>query len=144
MNKVISQKIYINLATSYSLFLQSQTYHWNVKGKSFYALHNLFKDLYDTLNEHNDALAERIRTIGDLVPSNLSSFLEFSAFVSDNAAKSEDEMLADLITNSEMLVKTYLDSITEAKKIDDEASLELLGGHLYQIEKFIWMLKSSS
>ena len=81
--------------------------------------------------------------MGELVPASLSSFLKFSSFTSDNLAKNEDEMLTDLITNSEVLVRTYKDSISEAKKVDDDASLELLGSNLYQIENFIWMLKSS-
>ncbi len=117
-------------------------YHWNYVGPSFAELHAVFDKCYNELLGHIDELAERVRALDDYPPSSLKKMLELST-IDDEASESTDSgsMVKSLLDGYEQ----YRDCLVESLEVckDDDATFDLLSGHLKQIEKTIWMLRST-
>jgi starvation-inducible DNA-binding protein len=132
------------LADTYTLYLKTQNYHWNVTGAQFYSLHGMFESQYKALAEANDEIAERIRALGEAAPG---SFKDFSARTSLKEAKAETLSGAKMVETLAADHKAVSNSLTEALELaqaaGDEATADLLIGRIEAHDKFAWMLKSS-
>ena len=130
------------LADSYTLYLKTHNYHWNVTGPMFSTLHQLFEEEYLELALAVDQIAERIRALGMRAPG---SYHEFSKLTSVNEAKGEpdaQEMIKDLMEGQETVVRTARSIFEVVEKAQDEPTADLLTQRMQIHEKNAWMLRS--
>ena len=130
------------LADSYTLYLKTHNFHWNVTGPQFNSLHQMFELQYTELALAVDEIAERIRTLGERAPG---SYQEFAALTAIEEAKGEpnaDEMLSQLLEGQEMVVRTARAVLPIAGDANDEPTADLLTQRIQAHEKTAWMLRS--
>lgn len=130
------------LADTYSLYLQTHNFHWNVTGPFFQQLHLLFEEHYTELATAVDDIAERIRALGVLAPGTYQEFAELSSIKEVKGDISAEEMLERLVDSHETVVRVARKVLETAQKADDESSASLVGDRLVVHEKTAWMLRS--
>lgn len=132
------------LADTYVLYTMTQNFHWNVIDPRFYSLHLFFENQYKELADNIDALAERIRMLGERTPSTLKQFLDMTSLTEFTEDISGDEMLQELLKNHEILCRNLRDGIEHSSKLGDQGTADLLVQLLRFHEKTAWMLRSHS
>lgn len=130
------------LADSYTLYLKTHNYHWNVTGPMFQTLHTMFETHYTELAAAVDEIAERIRALGEFAPGSYTDFKELSAVKEANGVPEATKMVADLVDSHETVARTARAVFEAAEKGNDEASLDLLTQRIQIHEKTAWMLRS--
>lgn len=130
------------LANTYILYLKTQNFHWNVTDPRFHSLHEFFEEHYKQLAEAVDDLAERIRTLGVYAPASMKRFLELGSLEEAESHLSGDQMLRELLSDHETLVKEIRVLINKATDSGDEGSADLLIERLRYHEKTAWMIRS--
>lgn len=140
--KEIVDGVKVLLATSYTLFLKTQNYHWNVKGPFFSVLHALFEEQYTELFSANDAIAERIRSLGELSPGTYKEFLEKTLIQEGDGTLSAEEMVKDILTGHQRIVEFCNGLLENASNAHDEGTVDIITSRISSHEKTIWMLKS--
>lgn len=140
--KEIAQGLSRLLADSYTLYLKTHNYHWNVTGPMFQTLHILFEQQYTELALAVDAIAERIRALGEFAPGSYKAFTELSTIKEETAHPKAEEMIRQLVLGQEAVVKTARSIIPVADKANDEPTLDLLTQRMQIHEKNAWMLRS--
>lgn len=130
------------LADSYTLYLKSHNYHWNVTGPMFQALHTMFEEHYTELATAVDDIAERIRSLGVLAPATYQEFSELSVIKEETDKPNAEEMIKRLLEGHETVAKTARSVFPATEKADDEASADLLTQRIHLHEKTAWMLRS--
>lgn len=131
------------LANSFSLMLKTQNYHWNVVGENFKSLHELFGAQYEEIFAAIDEIAERIRALGSKVEGTFENFQKLTKLKSANKNLSAKEMISDLISDNEIVVKELREAIKTAQSEGDEVSADLFIERAQIHDKNIWMLSSS-
>ncbi|MDE0864797.1 MAG: DNA starvation/stationary phase protection protein [Rubripirellula sp.] len=130
------------VADTYALIGQTHICHWNVRGPSFFSLHNAFELQYYELFVAVDEIAERIRAKGALAPGGLRNLAEMAGIDEIKEDASADEMVRHLVTANEKM----LDDLQAARKCsqeeDDSESEDLVIARIQVHEKTVWMLKS--
>jgi starvation-inducible DNA-binding protein len=130
------------LADSYLLYLKTQNYHWNVTGRMFQPLHTLFEDQYTDLAQAVDDIAERIRALGEFAPGSFSAFSKVTTIKEENAIPTAEEMIHNLVTGNEAVVKTAREIINLCEDAEDEVTIDLMVERMQKHEKNAWMLRS--
>lgn len=130
------------LADTYSLYIKTHNYHWNVVGPQFNSLHNMFETQYTELSTAVDEVAERIRALGHLAPGSYREFSELTDITDGDNRKSAEEMLEDLVTGQEVIVRTCRKLFPAAEAANDEPTCDLLTTRMQLHEKNAWMLRS--
>lgn len=130
------------LADSYTLYLQTHNFHWNVTGQQFRELHLMFEEHYTELATAVDELAERIRTLGVPTPGTYSAFAEYTSIVEVEGVPSAFEMVAILNSGHEKVVKTARKVLAAAQGSDDESTASLVSDRMRIHEKTAWMLRA--
>ena len=131
------------LADTYTLYLKTHKYHWNVTGPQFAALHTLFETQYTELALAVDAIAERIRVMGVFAPGSYQEFSKLSSVKEDpESQRSAQEMIAQLLADHEQVVRTAKEVLPVLEGANDEGTVGLLGARIEIHEKTSWMLKS--
>ena len=130
------------LADTYTLYLKTHNFHWNVTGSMFNTLHLMFENQYVELALAIDLLAERIRALGFIAPGSYSEFLQLSKLKDSNGDLDSDSMIKDLIQSHEILIKTARDVFSIAEVANDQVSIDLVTQRLQIHEKTVWMLRS--
>lgn len=130
------------LADSYTLYLKTHNFHWNVTGPMFQELHKMFEIQYQELAEAVDTIAERIRALGILAPATYSEFVRLSSIRESTGSVSASEMVRQLTEGHETIVRTARSLMPLVNKASDEASLDLLTERTRYHEKTAWMLRS--
>jgi len=141
--KKITQVLSPLLADTYTLYLKTQNFHWNVTGRDFYELHLLFEKQYNELSGAIDELAERIRALDFPVHASFKQFIEDTQFKTDNAIPDSDKMLQQLAHDHAAICSSIRIAITNLEDTDDVGTIDLLTRRLQEHEKTVWMLKSS-
>ncbi len=131
------------LADSYTLYLKTQNYHWNVEGERFNSLHAMFEEQYTELREAIDEIAERIRAIGAKAPGSYKEYQALSDMEDGNSSFSANDMVADLHDSHLMLAKSIQKAIDAADDADDDVSEDMMIARMTVHEKTMWMLRSS-
>jgi len=132
------------LSDTYTLYVKTHGYHWNVTGPNFHSLHKLFEEQYMELREAADILAERIRALGGGAPG---SFAEFTAHatVKDNERTADPmEMVRNLMADHETIARLTRPLVDVADEADDPATADLLTARLAAHEFHAWMLRSTA
>lgn len=130
------------LADTYSLYLKTHNFHWNVTGPMFNTLHLMFENQYVELALAVDLLAERIRALGFITPGSYSEFIQLSKVKESNGDLDSDSMIKNLIESHELLIKTARDVLSIAEVANDQVSIDLVTQRLQIHEKTVWMLRS--
>ena len=130
------------LADSYTLYLKTHNFHWNVTGPMFNTLHQMFEQQYVELATAVDEIAERIRALGVVAPGSYTQFAELSAVQEERGVPSAEEMIAQLVRDQETIVRTARDVFPLTEAAQDEPSADLLTQRMQIHEKTAWMLRS--
>ncbi|MBX7146034.1 MAG: DNA starvation/stationary phase protection protein [Alphaproteobacteria bacterium] len=130
------------LADSYTLYLKTHNFHWNVTGPMFSMLHLMFETQYNELALAVDLIAERIRALGSYAPGTYSAYKRLSSIQEEEKFPSASEMIKQLIDGQEKVVKTAYQVFPSAEKAGDQATMDLLTQRIQLHEKNAWMLKS--
>ncbi len=130
------------LAGTYTLYLQTHNFHWNVKGPMFQTLHLMFEQQYNELALAVDLIAERIRALGFPAPGTYGEFVELSSIKETRGVPAAEEMIAILIDGQEAIVRTAREVLPMVDEAHDEPSADLLTQRMQMHEKTAWMLRS--
>ena len=138
----VAQHLKHLLADSYTLYLQTHNFHWNVTGPMFNQLHLMFEGHYTELAVAVDDIAERIRSLDVAAPGTYKSFVELSSINEVDGVPSADEMVNLLTKGHEQIVKTCRSALAVAQDADDESSAALISDRMRVHEKTAWMLRA--
>lgn len=130
------------LADSYTLYLKTQNFHWNVTGSHFLSLHTLFESQYTELANAVDILAERIRTLGHTVSASYSQFMKLTTIKEETSVPSAMKMVEYLVKVHGIVFNTLREAHTVAEEAKDEVTVGLLIDRMTVHEKTLWMLRS--
>lgn len=131
------------LADSYTLYLQTHNFHWNVTGPQFRELHLMFEEHYTELAIAVDDIAERIRTLGIAAPGTYRSFAQLSSIKEVDGVPAAFDMVKLLLQGHEAVVKTCRSVLKQAQEADDESTSALVGDRMRVHEKTAWMLRAT-
>ena len=130
------------LADTYTLYLKTHNYHWNVTGPMFTSLHLMFETQYDELAIAVDMIAERIRSLGAPAPGSYREFIRLSSIAEEDDCPDAVEMIRRLVAGQEAVARTARSVFPIADGAHDEATADLLTQRLQVHEKTAWMLRS--
>ncbi|MFT7183763.1 MAG: starvation-inducible DNA-binding protein [Oceanicoccus sp.] len=130
------------LASTYTLYLKTQNFHWNVTGPFFQTLHLMFEGQYSELALANDLIAERIRSLGAFAPGTYKEFSELSFVKEEEGHFPAEDMVAKLLADHEVIIAFSKKMIEVAAELKDEGTVDVLTTRLSEHEKTAWMLRS--
>ncbi len=130
------------LADSYTLYLKTHNYHWNVTGPQFSSLHTMFEQQYTELAIAIDEIAERIRSLGVRAPGSYAEFAKLTAVKEATGNETATDMIRELVTGQETIVRTARQAFPAADEANDEPTADLLTQRMQSHEKNAWMLRS--
>lgn len=130
------------LADSYTLYLKTHNYHWNVEGPMFNTLHLMFETQYTELAQAVDVIAERIRALGEPAPGTYGAFVKLSSIEEEDVVPAAEGMIENLVKGQEAVVRTARSVFPAAERANDEPSADLLTQRMQIHEKNAWMLRS--
>ncbi len=132
------------LADTYTLYLKTHNYHWNVTGPMFQTLHLMFETQYNELALAVDLVAERIRALGFRAPASYTEFTKLASLDEDPDNETPDalKMIARLIEGQETVARTARGVFPVAEKAGDQPTADLLTQRMQVHEKTAWMLRS--
>jgi starvation-inducible DNA-binding protein len=130
------------LADTYSLYLKTHNFHWNVEGPMFNTLHLMFMEQYTELWNALDAIAERIRSLGYPAPGTYGEFARLTSIQETEGVPEALDMVRLLVAGHEAVARTARGTFPVAEKGGDESTADLLTQRLQVHEKTAWMLRS--
>ena len=130
------------LADSYTTYLKTHNFHWNVTGPMFATLHTLFETQYTELATAVDEIAERIRALGLPAPGSYAAFSELSVIEEETGTPSAEDMIRQLVSAQEAVARTARSVMPLADEAGDEPTADLLTQRMQVHEKNAWMLRS--
>jgi starvation-inducible DNA-binding protein len=140
--KVIAEGLSRLLADSYTLYLKTHNYHWNVEGPLFSTLHQMFEEQYTELAAAIDEIAERIRALGEPAPGSYRAYGQLTSIEEEEAVPSAEDMIRQLLIGQETVARTARSVIDAADAANDEPTADLLTQRMQVHEKNAWMLRS--
>lgn len=140
--KAIAHGLSVLLADTYTLYLKTHNYHWNVTGPMFQTLHTLFETQYNELALAVDDIAERIRALGEFAPGSYKEYARLTNLKEADGIPAAEEMIKDLVKGQEAIAKTARSIVPVADGASDEVTLDLLTQRMTVHEKNAWMLRS--
>src|SRR5271157_3314578 len=129
-------------ADTYTLYLKTHNYHWNVTGPMFQTLHLMFETQYNELALAVDLIAERIRALGAPAPASYREFARLSSVPEDDDRPGATEMISRLVVGQETVARTARSVFPVVEEAHDEPTADLLTQRLQIHEKTAWMLRS--
>ena len=130
------------LADTYTLYLKTHYFHWNVTGPMFQTLHLMFETQYTELALAVDLIAERIRALGFTAPGSYTQYAKLSSIPETTSVPKATEMIKLLVEGQEAVCRTARSIYPIADKASDEPTADLLTQRLQLHEKTAWMLRS--
>jgi starvation-inducible DNA-binding protein len=140
--KAIAKGLSELLADSYSLYLMTHNFHWNVTGPMFNTLHNMFMTQYTEQWAALDLIAERIRALGEPAPATYKEFSKLTSIAEVSGTPKALEMVRYLVKAQEATAKTARKLFSLVDKANDQPTADLLTQRLDIHEKTAWMLRS--
>jgi len=130
------------LADTYTLYLKTHNFHWNVTGPMFQTLHLMFEQHYNELADAVDLVAERIRALGSPAPGTYKQFAALSTIKEDDGVPKAQEMITKLVEGHETVARTARQVFKSAEAANDQPTCDLLTQRMQVHEKTAWMLRS--
>ncbi len=140
--KQIAEGLSRLLADTYSLYLKTHNFHWNVTGAMFQTLHLMFETQYTELATAVDQIAERIRALGYPAPGTYSEFASLGSIPETTGVPKANEMIRLLVEGQEAVVRTARSIFPSVEQVNDEPTGDLLTQRMQLHEKNAWMLRS--
>jgi starvation-inducible DNA-binding protein len=142
--KEISEGLSRLLADSYTLYVKTHGYHWNVTGPMFRTLHLMFEEQYVELRDAIDVIAERIRALGFMAPGSYAEFGRLTSVPEDEGVPEAMDMVRRLAESHEIVIRTAREIVELAEEADDVATADLATQRIEVHEKTAWMLRSTA
>jgi len=130
------------LADTYTVYLKTHNFHWNVTGPMFNTLHLMFETQYNELALAVDLIAERIRALGLPAPGSYAQFAKLTSIQEETGTPSAEEMIRQLVKDQETVVRTARSIFPVVEKANDQPTADLLTQRMQIHEKTAWMLRS--
>ncbi|MGB0624999.1 MAG: Dps family protein [Alphaproteobacteria bacterium] len=130
------------LADTYTLYLKTHNFHWNVTGPMFNTLHTMFEGQYNELALAVDEIAERIRALGFPAPGSYAAYSELSSIPEAEGVPAANDMISQLAEGQETVARTALEVFDAADGANDQPTADLLTQRMQLHEKNAWMLRS--
>ncbi len=130
------------LADTYTLYLKTHNFHWNVTGPMFQTLHLMFETQYNELALAVDQIAERIRALGLPAPGTYGEFARLSSIKESAGVPKAEGMIAELVKGQEAVVRTARSVFPLVERANDQPTADLLTQRMQIHEKTAWMLRS--
>ena len=140
--KEIAEGLSRLLADSYTLYLKTHNFHWNVTGPMFQTLHLMFEQQYNDLALAVDEIAERIRALGYYAPGTYADFAKLSSIKENTGVPGAIDMIKHLVDGQEAVVRTARSLIPAVERAADESTMDLITQRMQYHEKTAWMLRS--
>ena len=140
--KAVAEGLSHVLADTYTLYLKSHNFHWNVTGPMFHTLHTMFEEEYTELAMAVDEIAERIRALGHPAPGSYAAYARLSSIEDAEGVPTAKEMISQLVAGHEAVAKTARSVFPAAEEGHDEVTADLLTQRMTVHEKTAWMLRS--
>ena len=140
--KTISEALGRLLADTYTLYLKTHNFHWNVTGPMFNTLHLMFEQQYTEMATAVDEIAERIRALGEFAPGSYAVFGKLTRVEEATDVPSAEAMMRQLVQGHETVVRTAREAFPCADEAKDEPTCDLLTQRMQVHEKAAWMLRS--
>ncbi|MGZ8202055.1 MAG: Dps family protein [Burkholderiales bacterium] len=140
--KAIADGLSRLLADTYTLYLKTHNFHWNVTGPMFQTLHLMFETQYNELALAVDLIAERIRALGYPAPGTYSEYAKLSSIKETPGVPKAEDMIRLLVEGQEAVVRTARSIFPVVDKVSDEPTADLLTQRMQIHEKTAWMLRS--
>lgn len=140
--KEIAEGLSRLLADTYTLYLKTHNFHWNVRGPMFETLHLMFERQYTELANAVDEIAERIRALGLPAPGTYAEFSKLTSIKEEPGVPHADTMIKQLLDGQETVVRTARSVFGPVEKAHDEPTADLLTQRMQIHEKTAWMLRS--
>lgn len=138
----VSEELSKMLADSYTLYLMTHNFHWNVTGPLFNTLHAMFMTQYTEQWQALDSIAERIRALGHYAPGTYAEYARLSSISETSSVPNAEQMIQLLVKGNEAVAKTARAALKKADSVDDQPTVDLLTQRLDIHEKNAWMLRS--
>jgi starvation-inducible DNA-binding protein len=138
----VAEALSLVLADTFTLYLKTHNFHWNVIGPMFHTLDLMFEEQYNELWLAGDAIAERIRALGCIAPGSYREFSKLSNLLEIEAVPSAKEMIAELLRDHETCARTARWALSVARTAVDAPTEDLLTQRVMAHEKAAWMLRS--
>lgn len=138
----IAKGLFRLLADTYTLYLKTHNFHWNVTGPMFQTLHVMFEGQYTEMAGAVDAVAERIRSLGVKAPGSYQEFSKLTSISESVGEKTANQMIAELVAGHEAVTKTARSIFPIVDEAHDEPTADLLTQRMQVHEKTAWMLRS--
>ncbi len=130
------------LSDTFTLYVKTQGYHWNVTGPHFRSLHLMFEEQYEELNAAADVIAERMRALGSGAPGSFAEFLAHASIKDNERAADAMAMVENLASDHETLARLIRPLVEVAEQAGDGATADLFNGRLAAHEQAAWMLRA--
>jgi len=130
------------LADSYTLYLKTHNFHWNVTGPMFNTLHLMFEQQYTELAAAVDIVAERIRALGHKAPGSYQAYAKLTSIAEEEGVPAAEDMIRQLVSGQEAVVRTARAVFPVAERGGDQPTADLLTQRMQVHEKNAWMLRS--
>jgi starvation-inducible DNA-binding protein len=140
--KEIAEGLSRLLADTYTLYLKTHNFHWNVTGPMFQTLHMMFEQQYNDLALAVDQIAERIRALGFIAPGSYREFARLSSIKEENHVPDARRMIQLLVEGQEAVTRTARSIFPAVGGANDEPTADLLTQRMQVHEKTAWMLRS--
>ncbi len=130
------------LADTYTLYLKTHGYHWNVEGPHFQSLHLQFMDQYTEMWTAVDEIAERIRALGHKAPASYSAFTKLASVSEETGSPDWQTMVKTLAKGHELVARTAREALRVAEAVGDDATADVVTPRITLHEKTAWMLRA--
>lgn len=140
--KAIADGLSRLLADTYTLYLKTHNFHWNVTGPMFQTLHLMFETQYNELALAVDLIAERIRALGYPAPGTYAEYVKLSSIKETAGVPKAEKMIELLVEGQEAVARTARSIFPIIDKVSDEPTADLLTQRMQIHEKNAWMLRS--
>jgi starvation-inducible DNA-binding protein len=140
--KKIAERLERMLADTYTLYLKTHNFHWNVTGPMFQTLHLMFMTQYNEIWLAVDVIAERIRALGFPAPGSYKEFAALTEIKDSKGVPSATEMILQLVDGQETVVRTARGVLPVAEKAGDQPTVDMLSARMQVHEQNAWMLRS--
>jgi starvation-inducible DNA-binding protein len=142
MSQQLIQSVNKQVANWTVLYVKLHNYHWYIKGRHFFTLHEKFEELYNEANTHIDELAERILSLGGSPVATMKDCLELASVSEASGSEKEEEMVRTICNDFEAMEKELQEAIELAEEANDEGTGDMLLSVKQSLKKHIWMFKA--
>jgi starvation-inducible DNA-binding protein len=136
----MNEKLNAYLSNVQLTYMNVRGYHWNIVGKQFYQLHEKFEDIYNSLNDMADEIAERILMLGGTPVHAFSKYIKMASIKEKENISSAEGTVKEVLNETKELLKNEREIVAFAADNGDEGTVGLISGYIEEHEKLIWML----